>query len=103
MNEKRAQEIFMKQVVFLVTIQVPKDGSGPISTTDVQDFLRDKGVQCAEVFDCTNYSEIEMRSLQVVAENPEYFKKTKMSMVRSDNDLWSRTTSTSSILYAEGK
>jgi len=93
----------MKQVVFLVTIQVNKDGSNSISATDIKNYLQNRGLQGVEVSDGADYSEIEMRSFQVVPENPEYFRQTKISMTKSDDDVWSKTISTSSVLYAEGK
>jgi len=91
----------MKQMLFLVAVQVNKDGSNPTSATDIGDLLKNKGLQVVEVSDCADYSEVELRSFSKVSDI--YSTQTKTTLTQDPSGSWSKLESTSSVLYAKGK
>lgn len=92
----------MKQQSFLVTIPFNNDGTNQTSTKDISDLLTNKGFHGATVIDCNDFAEVELRSFERNPTDPKYLQETITRLINQGGD-WSRFTSTSSVLFTDGK
>jgi len=91
----------VNQQIFLVILPVNEDGTNSTSAEDINDLLANKGLHGATIMDCNDFAEIELHSFQAVPKTP-YVTGTRVSLTKGELG-WLKTTSTSPILYAEGK